>query len=503
MKRKNHNHAEDHRKNAGLRARPSRSTHFALVAAALGLVLVCYPHADASIGFYVGKNLTEDGSVFLAGYGDEPSSHWLEIVPRREHKPGTTIKVGVTSRANYPGELIEIPQVATTHKYITMNYSEYAGFPAPLTNGGLNEHHVAGRDIWSPSRRELAEMTPNPQRGPQYSDLSRIAMERATSAREAVEIIGALMDEYGFSTYGGNSHLFADKDEGWIVINFAGGQGLWIAERLGPDDIRVSHPGYILEIPINFHDSPDYMGSKNFISFAVEQGWYDPTSVKAFNVNEVYGGGDLRRELVVRFEERLAGLAPHISLEDMMRIVRTPETTDDRSGYGQVAHLREGVHQELGILWIAATTAVSAPFIPFHLGVRDVPPEYGWHRYLTGGEAAGFMDPAFQGLESTRYAFRTYKRLYYLVMEHPYKFLPEVTEALESFEKGLIARQATIEKTALTLYESGEPGLARDFLTYYSHTEAMRGLDLGEALSHSIEARTKVLYGIREPASAL
>ena len=61
---------------------------------------------------------------------------------------------------------------------------------APITNGGLNAYEVAARDIWSPSREELREMTPNPQHGPQYSDLSRIVMERARSAREAVEIVG-------------------------------------------------------------------------------------------------------------------------------------------------------------------------------------------------------------------------------------------------------------------------------------------------------------------------
>lgn len=59
---------------------------------------------------YVGKNLTVDGSVFLGGYGDEPSSHWLEIVPRAEHPAGATIRVGATKAAFYPGELIEIPR---------------------------------------------------------------------------------------------------------------------------------------------------------------------------------------------------------------------------------------------------------------------------------------------------------------------------------------------------------------------------------------------------------
>ena len=108
--------------------------------------------ARASYGIYIGRNLTVDGSVMLGGTGDEPSSHWLEIVPHKTHPVGEKIKVGVEKEANYPGELIEIPQVPVTARYITMNYSEFLGLPAPLTNGGLNEYGVAARDIWSPSR---------------------------------------------------------------------------------------------------------------------------------------------------------------------------------------------------------------------------------------------------------------------------------------------------------------------------------------------------------------
>lgn len=455
--------------------------------------------ALASYGIYVGKNLTADGSVFLAGYGDEPSSHWLDIVPPRDWPSGTMITVGATSASNYPGELIEIPQVKRTAKYITMNYSAFAGFPPPITNGGFNEHHVAARDIWSPSREELRKMTPKPQRGLNYSDLSRIVMERAHTAREAVEIVGSLINQYGEATYGGNSHLFADRNEGWVLIEFAGGRGLWVAQRLGPDDIRVSRPGYIGEVPANYRDHPDYRGSKNLISFAVEQGWYDPKSGKPFNANLTYGDGKMRHEAVSMMEERLRQLAGKIKLEDMIAAVRTPELTRDSAGYGQVAHLRTASHPELGVLWVAATTSVTAPFIPYHLGVTEVPAEYRRHRYLTEGEASRFMDQEWQGIESTRYAFAVFKRLFYLTSEHRDQFLPEVTGALTDFEARLIGDLPVVERTALKLFETSEPELARVHLTYHSNTEAINGLQLGEALSASIEARTKFKFGVRKP----
>lgn len=455
---------------------------------------------QASYCVYVGKNLTVDGSVFLGGYGDEPSSHWLEIVPRREHPAGATIMVGATEAATYPGRLIEIPQSRVTYRYITMNYSAFAGFPAPLTNGGLNEHHVAGRDVSSSSRQELRDMTPKPQTGLNYSDLSRIAMERARTAREAVELVGELIDTYGYATYGGNSHFFADADEGWVLINFAGGKKLWVAQRVGPDEVRVSRPGYIGEIPSDFRTHADFKGSSHLISFAVEQGWYDPNSGKPFNVNHVYGDGKMRQSAVQLIEDRLTEKAKNgkVSLRDVMSAVRTTEVTRESAGYGQVAHLRQDVPAELGLLWVAGAPASAAPFTPFRLGVTDVPPEFQRHRYLTEGEAVKFQDLDQRGIESTRSAFYEYKRLLYLVQEHQEKFLPEVTEALEAFESRLITSQEEVEETARTLLDAGKPELARTYLTYHSHTEAMHGLQLAEALADSLEARTKVLFGIRK-----
>lgn len=457
----------------------------------------------ASYAIFVGSDLTVDGSTLLGGTGDEPSSHWLEIVPRATHSAGSTIRVGVTHDASFPGELIDIPQVPVTARYITMNYSEYDGFPAPLTNGGLNEYGVAARDVWSDSRPELQKMTSNPQRGVNYSDLSRIVMERAHSAREAVEIVGALIDKYGYATYGGNSHFFADAHEGWILIDFAGSKGLWIAERIGPDEVRMSYPGYILDIPLDFQKHPDkYRGSSNFISFAVAQGWYDPKSGKPFNVNEVYQGGKGKSPAVNVIEERLRKRAAisKLSVRDMMDVVRDPLVSGDQNGYGQVAHLRQGVtHAELNMLWVAATGSVTAPFIPYWIGVDKVPPEYGRHRYLSHGEAATFVTRDWQIQEASEFAYITFKRLMYYTCDKPEKFLPEVTEALGAFENQSVKESRNIEATAAKLLDVREEAMARDVLTRYSNQRAHDGLELGKALLGSIEARHRLLFGYRAP----
>lgn len=477
----------------------------ALVATAAAAALLFAPAAQASYGLYVGSELTEDGSVFIGGTGDEVSSHYLRIVPHQTYPPDATITVGLTEEAemyggpNKPGKLTEIPQVPETYKYISMTYTNWAGFPPPLTNGGLNEQGVAARDIWSPSRTELIEMTEAPQTGPQYSDLSRIVMQRASSAREAVEIVGELIDKHGYSTYGGNSHMFADAEEGWVLINFAGSQGLWVAERLGPDEVRMSYPGYIGEIPENYQEHPDFMGSDNLISFAVEQGWYDPDSGDPFDVHEVYGDQEapMRRPTVKEIEGKLEDLTPGITFRQFMIVVRDPAMSKDSNGYGQAARLHEDVpHKALRTLWVAPTGSVTAPFIPWRIGVTSVPPEFRKHRYLTKGSASTFVTAEASLQEASQFAGRLYKRLMYYTCHKPGKFLPEVTEALVAFEDRSLADVEAVETTALTLLNNGQDELAHRYLTDYSHGRAQAALELGEDLVGSIEARTKLLYDI-------
>jgi len=465
-------------------------------AGVLALCCVCMP-AFASYAIYVGRNLTTDGSVLIGGSGDEVSSHWLEIVPGSAYPEDATIAVGVTAEAEFPGRMIDIPQARQTFRFLTMNYSDYRGFPAPLTNGGLNEFNVAARDVWSPSRPELVAMTPNPQSGPQYSDLSRIAMQRARSAREAAEIVGALIDAHGYSTYGGNSHMFADPKEGWVLIEFAGGKGLWIAERLGPDEVRMSYPGYIGEIPLDFNERDDFMGSKNFISFAVEQGWYDPAAGKPFDVNSVYSVGKEKSPRST-MEKELRAAVP-IDLRRMMDAIRDPRISKDSTGYGQVAQLRDRGRPEMNLLWVAPTGSVTSPFIPYRIGVQRIAPQFGKHRYLTKGEASAFLTRDWQIQEATEFAGRLFKRLMYYTCDHPQRFLPEVKEALTAFENRLIAEQDTVAATSDVLFAAGKRELALEYLTDYSERTGEEALTLGRALLGSIEARTELLFGLRRP----
>jgi dipeptidase len=481
-------------------------TIVAALCAAL-LLLLSSAGSYASDAIYVGKNLTKDGGVLLAGFGDEPSSHWLSLVPRRQYPAGATISVGGTAAASLPGELIEIPQARKTFRYLSMDYSFFLGLTAPLTNGGMNEKGVAVRDVALFSRQELVDMTPKPQHGVNYSDIARIVLERAKTAREAVDIAVSLIERYGYFTYGGNSHVFADPNEGWILLEFAGGKGLWVAHRLGPNDVwlnwRGYHKfGYVQTLPADLGRNPDYLASKNFVTFAIEQGWYKPNSGVEFNVIDVYARKNQYTETTAiearKVDAAVRSTAPKVDVQLLMQQLH--DAGRDSSGYGQVADLHANVHPDLRTLWVAPGPPVTAAFVPWRLGAQSVPPEYRRHRYLTFGEAdRQNIDPAQQGLESTRYADRAVKRLLYLVDEHREVFLPEVSAALRAFDGHQLAAQPDIERTARILLDAHEDALAHRYLTEQAHASAAEGLRLIEDLAQGIEARTKVLYGIRTP----
>lgn len=461
-----------------------------------------------SYGIYIGRAHTATGISYLAGYGDEPSSHWLEILPCQHHPEGATIPVGVTPQAGMPGHLTEIPQAPETARNIRVSYSHYLGVPAPLTNGGLNEHGVAVRDIWSPSRPELIAMTPKDQTGPNYSDLARIVLERARTAREGVDLVAALIAEHGYSTYGGNSHIFADPDEAWVVIEFAGGRGLWVAERLGETSIRASRPGYIGVIPAE--PNANHRFPPHFIQTARELGWYD-SAEGPFNVNAVYGDGKGRWEGVAWIEDEMRRLAERpekIGLSDVFWSISTEKLTGDTAGYGQVVPLIHPAHPELRMIWHAPVGPVTAPLLPVFLSQASVPGAYRKHRYLTEGESARFLDrrkeptaPEVisripQGIESAESAVYRFKQLMHLAFQSQDMILPEVDQHWRRVEKAVRAKLRVVERSAQILLDAGEPELAVRVQTDFSDRCLSEALADCRALVASAYVRLRALEAL-------
>lgn len=194
---------------------------------------------------------TADGTVILAKNSDrEPNeAHVLLHVPRAHHEPGATVKC----------TYIEVPQVPETYEVLLCKPFWIWGCEM-----GVNEHGVAiGNE--AVFTREPYNKAP----GLIGMDYIRLALERADTARRALEIIVQLLEIYGqggncgfrHKTYYHNSYIIADPQEAW-VLETVGKQ--WAAERVR--DVRTISNG--LTIGSEWDEA-----SPGLVEYALEKGW--------------------------------------------------------------------------------------------------------------------------------------------------------------------------------------------------------------------------------------
>lgn len=196
-------------------------------------------------------NATADGSVIFAKNSDrEPNeAHELLLIPAATHSKGSTI------RCTY----LEIPQVQETNAVLLAKPFWIWG-----AEMGANSHGVViGNE---------AVFTKVPyDKGPGLigMDFIRLALERAATARSAMEVIVNLLETYGQGGSCGfthpffyhNSFIIADPVEAW-VLETAGRQ--WAAVQV-KDVASISNA-------ITIGGEWD-LASDGLVDYAVQRGW--------------------------------------------------------------------------------------------------------------------------------------------------------------------------------------------------------------------------------------
>lgn len=252
----------------------------------------------------VSKGASTDGSVMTAHSCDGNYRTWLRIEPAREYPAGTRKPIywGLL-HTETPDDLRRvtlkgtIPEAPRTYRYFNVAY------PA------MNEKGLAIGETTIGGRRELQ----NDEGLFLIENLQAIVLERTSTAREAIKLIGELVKEYGYGD-SGECLTFADGKEVWHFEIFGAGPfqrgAVWAAVRI-PD----GHVGVSANIPristLNLNDPDHYMASENVFSLAQEMGWWDPKSGKPFRFWEAYSG---RKPYSIREFYILSKLAPSLKL---------------------------------------------------------------------------------------------------------------------------------------------------------------------------------------------
>ena len=210
--------------------------------------------ATACTNFLISKGASKDGSTMITYSADSHVLYGeLYYTPARSHLPGSMLDIYEWDTGKYLGQ---IRQVALTYRVV----------------GNMNEHQVSiGETTWG-GRRELRD----PKAIMDYGSLMYIALQRARTAREAIEIMGNLMAEYGYYS-SGETFSVSDPNEVWIMEIIGKGPdnkgSVWVARKV-PDGYICAHANQarITQFPLN--DKENCLYAKDIISFAREKGYF-------------------------------------------------------------------------------------------------------------------------------------------------------------------------------------------------------------------------------------
>ncbi len=210
----------------------------------------------------VTKGASADGSILVSYAADSHTLYGeLYFAAAADWKEGSTRKIYDWDSGKYLGE---IEQVAHTYQRV----------------GNMNEHQLLIAETTFGGRSELYD-----KRGiVDYGSLIYIALERCRTAREAIDMITSLANEYGYAS-SGESFTIADKNEVWIMDLIGKGtlmkngrnlnKGVvWVARRV-PDGYICAHANQarISTFPLN--DPENCLYAEDVISFARKKGYFE------------------------------------------------------------------------------------------------------------------------------------------------------------------------------------------------------------------------------------
>lgn len=217
--------------------------------------LMVSTESQACTNVLVTKGASTDGSNMVSYAADSHQLYGeLYFAPAGIWNPGDMRKINEWDTGKYLGM---IPQVARTYQRV----------------GNMNEHQLIIAETTYGGRNELED----PNGVMDYGSLIYVALERAKTAREAIEVIVDLANTYGYYS-SGESFSIADTEEVWVMDLIGKGPDnkgiVWVARRV-PDGYICAHANQarISTFPLN--DPENCLYAPDVITFAREKGYFN------------------------------------------------------------------------------------------------------------------------------------------------------------------------------------------------------------------------------------
>ncbi|MEN8155956.1 MAG: C69 family dipeptidase [Bacteroidota bacterium] len=232
--------------------------------------------------FLVTPGASVNGSAMITYAADAHVLYGeLYFRPAADYPPGAMMDVYEWDTNKFLGR---IPQLSHTYSVI----------------GNMNEHQVAIGETTYGGRPELRDTTGIID----YGSLMYITLQRARTAREAVKIMGELVEKHGYYS-SGESFSISDPNEVWIMEMIGKGTemvteggktfnknrgAVWVAVMI-PDGYVSGHANQarIQQFPL---DNPENcLYAPDVIEFAREKGYYEGTN-EEFSFSDTYAPVD-------------------------------------------------------------------------------------------------------------------------------------------------------------------------------------------------------------------
>ena len=235
--------------------------------AILVINLIFTQNANTCTNFLVTRGASVNGATLITYAADSHVLYGeLYYRPAMNYPEGSIFKVYEWDTGKLLGE---IKQVLHTYSVV----------------GNMNEHQLAIGETTYGGRPELVDTTGIVD----YGSLMYLTLQRAKTAREAIQTMAELVDEYGYYS-SGESFSIADKNEVWIMEMIGKGPGnkgaVWVARKI-PDGYVSGHANQarIQTFPLN--DPENCLYAEDVTSFAREMEYFKGKD-KDFSFSDVY-----------------------------------------------------------------------------------------------------------------------------------------------------------------------------------------------------------------------
>lgn len=470
-----------------------KNTKMTLVSLVASL-LACVSVAFACDTWVALPNVTTGGVTIFAKNSDRTvfDCQPLFFYPRQSWESGEVIDLG----------RVTVPQVSET--YATIGSSPYWcwGYEE-----GMNEFGVAigNEGIWT---RELAKNQAaaqngeDPDLGPTGMDLLRLGLERGRTAREALNVITALLEQYGQfgsgiptmdAASGGydNSFMIADPTEAW-VLETAGRH--WVARRIKDGSRSISNTPSI--------GTQWDLASAELVTDAVDNGWWSSDQADNLDFSQSYGGderslGQLRRTGAIPRAACSSGLLEdqhgEISIRSMMGIARdessTPPINLDVTASSCVAVLPDP-EDELPVFWWSPAVPGDSCYIPFFAHGSELPAMVS-----AAGTQGRHIRPPSSVEEDTfdeNSLWWIFRDLHDLASGGMIDRTPEVREVFDALEKEFEYGLTEVIEQAFALRSDGDVTQAAAVLDAYSASCVDRAVAAANTLREKFEQESDV-----------